>query len=63
MCDIKKRMCDEDRAKIEWKRILVDAFDITPLNLDFLHLSENTIGLELLFDLLGETPTGFWHFS
>lgn len=47
----RKLMCNEECAKMERKRVLADAFDITPPSLDSLHLSENTFGSELLSDL------------
>ncbi|XVF09541.1 hypothetical protein REPUB_Repub07fG0102800 [Reevesia pubescens] len=33
----RKLMCDDECAKLECKRVLADAFDITPPNLDALH--------------------------
>ncbi|KAL5545220.1 hypothetical protein UlMin_009004 [Ulmus minor] len=47
----RKLMCDDDCAKLERKRVLADAFEITPPNLDALHFGENSVISELLGDL------------
>uniref|UniRef100_A0A7N1A4D8 NF-X1-type zinc finger protein NFXL1 n=1 Tax=Kalanchoe fedtschenkoi TaxID=63787 RepID=A0A7N1A4D8_KALFE len=47
----RKLTCDDECAKLERKRVLADAFDITPPNLDGLHLGENATLSELLSDL------------
>uniref|UniRef100_A0A5B7BGS8 Putative NF-X1-type zinc finger protein NFXL1-like n=1 Tax=Davidia involucrata TaxID=16924 RepID=A0A5B7BGS8_DAVIN len=51
----RKLMCDEECAKMERKRVLADAFGITPPNLDALHFGENSIS-ELLGDLFRRDP-------
>ncbi|OIV94172.1 hypothetical protein TanjilG_13789 [Lupinus angustifolius] len=52
----RKLMCDDECAKLERKRVLADAFEITPPNLDFLHFSENSVASELLSDMLRRDP-------
>ncbi|KAK6267251.1 hypothetical protein QUC31_018088 [Theobroma cacao] len=47
----RKLMCDDECAKLERKRVLEDAFNITPPNLDALHFGENSVTSELLSDL------------
>ncbi|XP_057980727.1 NF-X1-type zinc finger protein NFXL1 [Malania oleifera] len=47
----RKLMCDEECTKLERRRVLADAFDITPPNLDALHFGENFAVSELLLDL------------
>uniref|UniRef100_A0A7N0VHK1 NF-X1-type zinc finger protein NFXL1 n=1 Tax=Kalanchoe fedtschenkoi TaxID=63787 RepID=A0A7N0VHK1_KALFE len=47
----RKLTCDDECAKLERKRVLADAFDITPPNLEALHLGENAALSELLSDL------------
>ncbi|KAE8676134.1 NF-X1-type zinc finger protein NFXL1 [Hibiscus syriacus] len=52
----RKLMCDDECAKLERKRALADAFDITPPNLDSLHFGENSVTSELIFDLYRRDP-------
>ncbi|KAM1129764.1 hypothetical protein ACFX13_040226 [Malus domestica] len=52
----RKLMCDDECAKMERKRVLADAFDITPPNLDALHFGESSAVSELLSDLLRRDP-------
>ncbi|CAA6658638.1 unnamed protein product [Spirodela intermedia] len=52
----RKLTCDEECAKLERKRVLADAFDIAPTNLDALHFGENPSVSELLSDLLRREP-------
>ncbi|KAJ4713568.1 NF-X1-type zinc finger protein NFXL1 [Melia azedarach] len=52
----RKLMCDDECAKLERKRVLADAFDITPSNLDALHFGENATVSELLVDLYRRDP-------
>lgn len=52
----RKLMCDDECAKLERKRVLADAFDITLPNLDALHFGENSVITELLSDLYRRDP-------
>ena len=52
----RKLMCDDECAKLERKRVLVDAFEITTPNLDSLHLGENSIASDLLGDMMRRDP-------
>ncbi|KAG8076244.1 hypothetical protein GUJ93_ZPchr0006g43101 [Zizania palustris] len=52
----RKLFCDEDCAKMERKRVLAEAFDITPPNLDALHFGENSNASDLLSDLFRREP-------
>jgi transcriptional repressor NF-X1 len=52
----RKLGCDEECAKLERKRVLAEAFDITPPNLDALHFDEDSNALELLSDLFRREP-------
>nr|XP_010932549.1 NF-X1-type zinc finger protein NFXL1 [Elaeis guineensis] len=52
----RKLTCDEDCAKLERKRVLAEAFDITPPNLDALHFGENATASDLLADLFRREP-------
>ncbi|XP_074572574.1 NF-X1-type zinc finger protein NFXL1-like [Curcuma longa] len=52
----RKLSCDEECAKLERKRVLADAFDITPPNLDALHFGENLASSDLLADLFRREP-------
>ncbi|KAF9609329.1 hypothetical protein IFM89_015584 [Coptis chinensis] len=52
----RKLVCDEECAKMERKRVLADAFDISPPNLDALHLGENLAMSDLLADLFRRDP-------
>lgn len=47
----RKLVCDDECAKLERKRVLADAFDITPPNMDALHFGENSVVSDLLADL------------
>ncbi|MED6167441.1 NF-X1-type zinc finger protein nfxl1 [Stylosanthes scabra] len=50
----RKLMCDDECAKLERKRVLADAFDITTPNLDSLHFGENSV--DLISDLYRRDP-------
>ncbi|KAM7279977.1 hypothetical protein ACFE04_007111 [Oxalis oulophora] len=52
----RKLACDEECAKLEKKRLLADAFDITPPNLEALHFGENSALSDLLVDLYRRDP-------
>ncbi|XP_073011120.1 NF-X1-type zinc finger protein NFXL1 [Typha latifolia] len=52
----RKLACDEECGKLERKRVLADAFDITPPNLDALHFGENSAASDLLGDLFRREP-------
>ncbi|KAA8542855.1 hypothetical protein F0562_024007 [Nyssa sinensis] len=52
----RKLMCDDECSKMERKRVLADAFGITPPNLDALHFGENSVVSELLGDLFRRDP-------
>ncbi|XP_077241128.1 NF-X-like 1 [Tasmannia lanceolata] len=52
----RKLLCDEECTKIERKRVLAEAFDITPPNLDALHFGDNYTVSELLVDLFRREP-------
>ncbi|XP_064973085.1 NF-X1-type zinc finger protein NFXL1-like [Musa acuminata AAA Group] len=52
----RKLSCDDECAKMERKRVLAEAFDITPPNLDALHFGENSTASELLSDLFRREP-------
>lgn len=52
----RKLACDEECAKLERRRVLAEAFDITPPNLDALHFGENTSASDLLADLFRREP-------
>ncbi|XP_058079587.1 NF-X1-type zinc finger protein NFXL1 [Magnolia sinica] len=52
----RKLVCDEDCAKIERKRVLAEAFEITPPNLDALHFGDSSTVSESLADLLRREP-------
>ncbi|KAF5734585.1 NF-X1 type zinc finger family protein [Tripterygium wilfordii] len=52
----RKLVCDDECAKLERKKVLADAFDITPVNLDALHFGENSVMTELLVDLYRRDP-------
>ncbi|KAJ4835807.1 NF-X1-type zinc finger protein nfxl1 [Turnera subulata] len=53
---LRKLMCDDDCAKLERKRVLADAFDITPPSLDALHFGENSAVTDLLADVYRRDP-------
>ncbi|XP_078159486.1 NF-X-like 1 [Carex rostrata] len=49
----RKLACDEDCAKLERRKALADAFDITPPNLDGLHIGDNSAAVsELISDFM-----------
>lgn len=52
----RKLSCDEECAKMEKKRVLAEAFDITPPNLDALHFGENSSASDLVSDLFRREP-------
>ncbi|KAG7653753.1 Zinc finger PHD-finger [Arabidopsis suecica] len=52
----RKLSCDDECAKLERKRVLQDAFDITPPNLEALHFSENSAMTEIISDLYRRDP-------
>ncbi|KAK7380096.1 hypothetical protein VNO78_32499 [Psophocarpus tetragonolobus] len=52
----RKLMCDDECTKLERKRVLADAFDITAPNLDSLHFGENPHSFESLSDLFRREP-------
>lgn len=51
----RKLSCDEECAKMEKKKVLADAFDITPPNLDALLFGENSSS-DLISDLFRRDP-------
>ncbi|TKY44830.1 NF-X1-type zinc finger protein NFXL1 [Spatholobus suberectus] len=52
----RKLMCDDECAKLERKRVLADAFDITPPNLDSLHFGDNSLSSESFSDFFRREP-------
>ncbi|OVA03025.1 hypothetical protein BVC80_7225g1 [Macleaya cordata] len=52
----RKLVCDDDCVKMERKRVLADAFDITTPNLDALHFGENSSVSDQLADLFRREP-------
>ncbi|KAM0927119.1 hypothetical protein ACQ4PT_003215 [Festuca glaucescens] len=52
----RKLCCDEECAKMERKKVLAEAFDIIPPNLDALHFGENSNASKLLSDLFWREP-------
>lgn len=52
----RKLMCDDECAKLEKKRVLADAFDVSLPCLDALHFVEDPAVSELLADLLRRDP-------
>lgn len=52
----RKLSCDEECAKLERKRVLAEAFEITTPNLDALHFGENLAASDLLADLFRREP-------
>ncbi|KAK6795671.1 hypothetical protein RDI58_009126 [Solanum bulbocastanum] len=48
----RKLTCDDECAKVEKKKVLSDAFGITPPNLEALHFGENAAVSEVLGELL-----------
>lgn len=51
----RKLTCDDECSKLERKRVLADAFDINPPNLDALHFGDSAAS-ELLADLFRRDP-------
>lgn len=49
---LRKLVCDEECAKLERKRVLADAFDVTPPSLDALHFGDVPAVNEMLSDML-----------
>ena len=52
----RKLTCDDECAKLERKRVLADAFDVTTPNLEALHFGENSVVSEVLADLYRRDP-------
>jgi len=52
----RKLVCDDLCSKLEMKRVLADAFDISLLSLDALHSGENPAVSEMLAELLRRDP-------
>ncbi|KAK9115122.1 hypothetical protein Syun_021919 [Stephania yunnanensis] len=52
----RKLACDEECVKMERKRVLADAFDIAPPNMDSLHFGDNSAITELLADMFRREP-------
>lgn len=52
----RKLVCDDECAKVERKRVLADAFDINPPNLEALHFGENSSVSESVMDLFRRDP-------
>lgn len=52
----RKLSCNEECAKLEKKRVLADAFDISTPNIDALHLSDNSAASDLLADYIRREP-------
>lgn len=52
----RKLTCDEECAKLERKRVLAEAFDVSSPNLDSLHFGENSVVSGLLSDLYRRDP-------
>ncbi|CAN8294482.1 unnamed protein product [Cochlearia groenlandica] len=52
----RKLSCDDECAKLERKRVLQEAFDIPPPNLDSLHFSENSAMTEIISDIYRRDP-------
>ncbi|XP_042483934.1 NF-X1-type zinc finger protein NFXL1-like [Macadamia integrifolia] len=52
----RKLTCDEECTKLERRRVLADAFDITAPNLDALHFGENSTVSDMLADLCRRDP-------
>ncbi|KAJ1258851.1 hypothetical protein BS78_10G107100 [Paspalum vaginatum] len=52
----RKLSCDDDCAKMEKKKLLAEAFDITPPNLDALHFGESSSSSDLISDLFRRDP-------
>ncbi|KAK3035774.1 hypothetical protein RJ639_033503 [Escallonia herrerae] len=52
----RKLTCDDECAKTDRKRVLADAFGITPPNLEALHFGENSVISEVLTDLFRRDP-------
>ncbi|XP_027340062.1 NF-X1-type zinc finger protein NFXL1-like [Abrus precatorius] len=52
----RKLMCNDECAKLERKKVLADAFEITTPNMDSLHFGENSVASELIADMLRRDP-------
>lgn len=52
----RKLACDEDCEKWERKKVLAEAFDVTPPSLDALHFGENPALADILTDLFRRDP-------
>ncbi|CAH8383909.1 unnamed protein product [Eruca vesicaria subsp. sativa] len=52
----RKLSCDDECAKLERKRLLQDAFDIPPPNLNYVHFSENSAMTEIISDIYRRDP-------
>lgn len=52
----RKLTCDDECAKLEKKRVLADAFDISQISLDALHFGENPSASQLISELLRRDP-------
>ncbi|KAL2920744.1 NF-X1-type zinc finger protein NFXL1 [Bienertia sinuspersici] len=52
----RKLMCDDECAKLERKRVLADAFDISQPSLDALHFGENSAASQVVSELLRRDP-------
>ncbi|KAI4302538.1 hypothetical protein MLD38_038269 [Melastoma candidum] len=52
----RKLACDDECARIERKKVLADAFDIAPPNLEALHFGENTSVSESIADIFRRDP-------
>lgn len=52
----RKLICDDECVKLERKKLLADAFDITPPNMDALHFGENHSASELFADQYRRDP-------
>lgn len=52
----RKLVCDEECAKLERKRVLADAFDISSPNLDALHFGDSSTISEFLADTFRREP-------
>ncbi|XP_057547952.1 NF-X1-type zinc finger protein NFXL1-like [Amaranthus tricolor] len=57
----RKLMCDDECAKLEKKRVLADAFDISQPSIDALHFGDNPNASQVLSELLRRDPK--WVFA
>lgn len=53
---LRKLMCDDECTKVERKKVLADAFGVTPPSLDALHFGDTASVSEVLSDLLRRDP-------